>query len=176
MAHKHEAPKGRPTRIVSKPWREKVGKYNCLMFACNDGQTYNQQELAALPHINVLASTLSLRLAKLGWGHPDMLKPGKHKRRQRADKKPEKPTLQPPKILISEGPYRYCPVTGNIPMVCSHEGFSRSCATLSVLKEFAATTRKYPYCAICKGELLPDGLTLVDASVLGLNRQTAREI
>jgi hypothetical protein len=156
--------KGRPTRVIAPPESTKIGRFHCLLFSCNDGCIYTQAELAALPHINIMPSTIYARMQKHGWQYPGLLKPGNGQRKKKEDRvRREAPgNLKPPPVLVNATPRRFCPITSNMEMKSTRPGFFRSCEAFQHM--FVPRTRDlvHPYCGICKGELLPDRLIFID--------------
>jgi hypothetical protein len=49
-------------------------------------------------------------------------------------------------------PVKYCPVTGNSPLVCTEKGFKESCLTFRKMITMK-TGRRFDYCGICQGEV-----------------------
>jgi len=67
---------------------------------------------------------------------------------------------------------KYCPVTGNIPMTCTEDGFLESCKSFRKLKSVSGgKNMKFTYCAVCNGRQRPKDLTIISLAAA----QSARE-
>ncbi len=67
---------------------------------------------------------------------------------------------------------KYCPVTGNIPMTCTEDGFLESCKRFRKMMAFSGGSNlKFTYCADCKGKQRPKNLTIISL----VEAQSARE-
>ncbi len=74
-------------------------------------------------------------------------------------------------------PFRYCPVSGNLPMVCTEKGFLASCKIFQKLKAISGGSNfKYRYCSICQGYQVPENITFISLDAAQAAREKTGEV
>lgn len=157
------AEKGKPTRIIARPKKECIDGHVVLVFHCNDGEWYILSKLAGLPHIDVAPSTITTRLARLGWRNPEVLLPGpgKRQKKQLRIRRDVSDKHAAENAVIPDLPMAHCPVTGGTTLRCTEGVWHKLCSAARDARQLMKSYKKHPYCQVCKGTR-PAELTIVD--------------
>lgn len=177
----HPAPKTvppalMPVRIIEPPRHAWDGSTRYTEYMCKTvgGKQviYVQKELAEI--FNCDPSTINARIARLGYNHPDVLRPGrgprldptKRKERKEASRQRIKENMMQGNWRSVQCELRHCPITCGLPTTMREASFRTMCAAKQKRKLALTGEYAHPWCRKCKGKTLPKGLAFTQEETI----------